>query len=122
LGTLAKEKMVLGGQMNAFDKDKPKVDLPLDTAAWITLYRKTQADIKALEEKLEQAKSKIQESMGENEIGLIDGKVAVRWTKVTTNRLDIQKAKEILDPAIYNFLSRESTSRRFTLADPDVDN
>jgi predicted phage-related endonuclease len=122
LGTLAKEKMVLGGQMNAFDKDKPKVDLPLDTAAWITLYRKTQADIKALEEKLEQAKSKIQESMGENEIGLIDGKVAVRWTKVSTTRLDIAKAKEVLDPAIYNFLSRESTSRRFTLADPDVDN
>ena len=122
MGTLAKEKMVLGGQMNAFDKDKPKVDLPLDTAAWITLYRKTQADIKALEEKLEQAKSKIQESMGENEIGLIDGKVAVRWTKVLTTRLDIAKAKEVLDPAIYNFLSRESTSRRFTLADPDVDN
>lgn len=108
--------------MNAFDNEKPKVDLPLDTAAWITLYRKTQADIKALEEKLEQAKSKIQESMGENEIGLVDGRVAVRWTKVTTTRLDINKAKEVLDPTIYAFLSRESTSRRFTLADPDVDN
>jgi predicted phage-related endonuclease len=108
--------------MNAFDKEKPRVDLPLDTAAWITLYRKTQADIKALEEKLEQAKAKIQESMGENEIGLIDGRVAVRWTKVTTTRLDIGKAKEILDPTIYAFLSRESTSRRFTLADPDDNN
>jgi predicted phage-related endonuclease len=108
--------------MNAFDKEKPKVDLPLDTAAWITLYRKTQADIKALEEKLEQAKSKIQESMGESEVGLIDGRVAVRWTKVTTTRLDVAKAKEVLDPTIYAFLSRESTSRRFTLADPDVDN
>jgi len=50
---------------------------------------------------------------------LIDGRVAVRWTKVTTTRLDINKAKEVLDPAIYTFLSRESTSRRFTLADPD---
>jgi predicted phage-related endonuclease len=108
--------------MNAFDKEKPNVDLPLDTAAWITLYRKTQADIKALEEKLEQAKSKIQESMGESEVGLIDGRVAVRWTKVTTTRLDVAKAKEVLDPTIYAFLSRESTSRRFTLADPDVDN
>ena len=105
--------------MNGFDAEKPRVDLPLDTAAWITLYRKTQADIKALEEKLEQAKGKIQESMGENEIGLIEGRVAVRWTKVTTTRLDINKAKEVLDPAIYAFLSRESTSRRFTLADPD---
>ena len=108
--------------MNGFDAEKPRVDLPLDTAAWITLYRKTQADIKALEEKLEQAKVKIQESMGENEIGLIEGRVAVRWTKVTTTRLDINKAKEVLDPAIYTFLSRESTSRRFTLADPDDNN
>jgi hypothetical protein len=57
--------------------------------------------------------------MGENEVGLIEGRVAVRWTKVTTTRLDINKAKEVLDPAIYAFLSRESTSRRFTLADPE---
>ena len=57
--------------------------------------------------------------MGENEIGLLDGRVAVRWTKVTSTRLDIQKAKEILDPKIFGFLSRESTSRRFTLAEPD---
>ena len=105
--------------MNAFDKGKPKVELPLDVAAWIELYRKTQGEIKALEEKLEQAKAKIQEMMGENEIGLLDGRVAVRWTKVTSMRLDVQKAKEILDPKIFGFLSRESTSRRFTLADAD---
>jgi predicted phage-related endonuclease len=105
--------------MSAFDKDKPKIDLPLDVAAWIELYRKTQGEIKSLEEKLDQAKAKIQEMMGENEVGLIEGRVAVRWTKVTTTRLDINKAKEVLDPAIYAFLSRESTSRRFTLADPE---
>ncbi len=67
----------------------------------------------------EQAKAKSQEMMGENEIGLLDGRVAVRWTKVTSMRLDVQKAKEILDPKIFGFLSRESTSRRFTLADAD---
>lgn len=106
--------------MSAFDEGKPRVDLPLDTAAWIELYRKTQAEMKGLEEKLEQAKSKIQEAMGDNEIGLIEGRVAVRWTKVKSVRLDIAKAKEILDPKIYGFLSRESESRRFTLAEPDV--
>jgi predicted phage-related endonuclease len=58
--------------------------------------------------------------MGESEIGLLDGKVAVRWTKVTSYRLDIAKAKEILDPKIYTFLSRESESRRFTIVEPDV--
>lgn len=105
--------------MNAFDKQKPQVDLPLDTAAWIELYRKTQGEIKALEDKLELAKAKIQEMMGDNEVGLLDGRVAVRWTRVTSMRLDVQKAKEILDPKIFGFLSRESTSRRFTLAEPD---
>jgi predicted phage-related endonuclease len=108
--------------MNAFDEQKPKVELPLDTAAWIELYRKTQSEIKALEEKLEQAKAKIQEAMGDNEVGLLEGRVAVRWTKVTSVRLDVAKAKEILDPKIYGFLSRESTSRRFTLVEPDVNN
>jgi predicted phage-related endonuclease len=106
--------------MSAFDDGKPKVELPLDTAAWIELYRKTQAEMKALEERLEQAKAKIQEAMGDNEIGFLDGRVAVRWTKVKSVRLDVAKAKEILDPKIYAFLSRESESRRFTLADPDV--
>jgi hypothetical protein len=106
--------------VSAFDKEKPKINLPLDVAAWIELYRKTQGEIKSLEEKLDQAKAKIQEMMGESEIGLLDGKVAVRWTKVTSYRLDIAKAKEILDPKIYTFLSRESESRRFTIVEPDV--
>lgn len=105
--------------MNAFDKDKPKIDLPLDVAAWIELYRKTQGEIKSLEEKCDQAKAKIQQMMGESEIGLLDGQVAVRWTKVTSTRLDIQKAKEVLAPAIFTFLSRETTSRRFTLAETE---
>lgn len=105
--------------MSAFDKDKPKVELPLDTAAWIELYRKTQGEIKQLEEKLAEIRTRITDSMGENEIGLIEGRVAVRWTKVKSFRLDVQKAKEVLDPGIYKWLSRETESRRFTLADPD---
>jgi predicted phage-related endonuclease len=106
--------------MSAFDADKPKVELPLDVAAWIELYRKLQGEAKAIEEQLEQVKGRIQESMGDNEIGLLNGRVAVRWTKVKSFRLDVAKAKEILDPKIYAFLSRESESRRFTLAEPDV--
>lgn len=105
--------------MSVFDKDRAKVELPLDTAAWIELYRKTQSEIKQLEEKLAEIRARITDSMGENEIGLIEGRVAVRWTKVKSFRLDVQKAKEILDPKIYGFLSRETESRRFTLADPD---
>jgi len=101
-------------------EDKAKVELPVDIAGWIELARKAQAEIKLQEEKLDQAKAKIQEALGENEIGLVDGRPVVRWTRVTSMRFDTAKAKEILDPKVYSFLSTESHSRRFTLVEPDV--
>jgi predicted phage-related endonuclease len=101
------------------EEQRASVELPLDMAGWIELYKKTQADIKVLEEKVAAAKEKIQEALGENEVGLIDGSPVVRWTKVTSTRLDMKKAKEVLDPKILAFLSSESTSRRFSLVDTD---
>lgn len=101
------------------EEQRASVELPLDISGWIELYKKTQADIKVLEEKMAAAKEKIQEALGENEIGLIDGSPVVRWTKVTSTRLDMKKAKEVLDPKILAFLSSESTSRRFSLVDTD---
>lgn len=86
---------------------------------WIELYKRTQAEIKVLEEKAANAKEMIQQAMGEREIGTINGSVVVRWTKVTSTRLDMKKAKEVLDPKILAFLSSESSSRRFTLVDSD---
>jgi predicted phage-related endonuclease len=101
------------------EEQRASVELPLDMAGWIELYKKTQADIKVLEEKVAAAKEKIQEALGENEVGLIDGSPVVRWTKVTSTRLDMKKAKEVLDPKILAFLSSESTSRRFSLVETD---
>ena len=101
------------------ERERAKVELALDMKGWIELLRLSQADIKALEEKVAVAREKIQEALGDNEIGLIDGTPVVRWTKVTSTRLDMKKAKEVLDPKILAFLSSESTSRRFTLVEPD---
>lgn len=101
------------------ERERAKVELALDMKGWIELLRLSQADIKALEEKVAVAREKIQEALGDNEIGLIDGAPVVRWTKVTSTRLDMKKAKEVLDPKILAFLSSESTSRRFTLVEPD---
>jgi predicted phage-related endonuclease len=101
------------------EEQRSSVELPLDIAGWIELYKKTQAEIKVLEEKVAAAKEKIQEALGENEVGLIDGSVVVRWTKVTSTRLDMKKAREVLDPKILAFLSSDSVSRRFTLVDAD---
>jgi predicted phage-related endonuclease len=96
---------------------RSSVELPLDVAGWLGLYKKTQAEIKALEEKASTAKEKIQEALGDNEVGTLDGSPVVRWTKVTSTRLDMKKAREVLDPKILQFLSSESTSRRFTLVE-----
>ena len=101
------------------ERERAKVELALDMKGWIELLRLSQADIKVLEEKVAIAIEKIQEALGDNEIGLIDGAPVVRWTKVTSTRLDMKKAKEVLDPKILAFLSSESTSRRFTLVEPD---
>lgn len=101
------------------ERERAKVELALDMKGWIELLRLSQADIKVLEEKVAVAREKIQEALGDNEIGLIDGAPVVRWTKVTSTRLDMKKAKEVLDPKILAFLSSESTSRRFTLVDAD---
>jgi predicted phage-related endonuclease len=99
------------------EEQRSSVELPLDVAGWLELYKKTQAEIKALEEKASTAKEKIQEALGDNEIGTLDGSPVVRWTKVTSTRLDMKKAREVLDPKILDFLSSESTSRRFTLVE-----
>lgn len=99
------------------EEQRSSVELPLDVAGWLELYKKTQAEIKALEEKANTAKEKIQEALGDNEVGTLDGSPVVRWTKVTSTRLDMKKAREVLDPKILQFLSSESTSRRFTLVD-----
>jgi predicted phage-related endonuclease len=101
------------------EEQRSSVELPLDISGWIELYKKTQADMKVLEEKANAAKEKIQEALGENEVGTLDGSVVVRWTKVVSTRLDMKKAREVLDPKILSFLSSETTSRRFTLVDRD---
>lgn len=101
------------------EKDRARIELALDMRGWIELLRLTQADIKVLEEKVATAKEKIQEALGDNEIGLIDGSPVVRWTRVVSTRLDMQKAREVLDPAILAYLSSETNSRRFTLVGPD---
>jgi predicted phage-related endonuclease len=101
---------------------KPTTELPLDIAGWIEFYKKYQSEIKALEEKVATAKAKIQEALGDAEIGTLDGRPVVRWTKVSSFRLDVRKAKEVLDPKVFEYLSSESQSRRFSLVDADESN
>ena len=95
--------------------EQTKLELEIGVVAWLDLYKKLQAEIKQLEERAADARLHIETALGEAEVGTFDGKPVVRWSRVVTNRFDTSAAKKILDPTIYAFLSKESTSRRFTV-------
>ena len=95
--------------------EQTKKELEVGDVAWLDLYKKLQSEIKELEERAADARTHIESALGDDEIGTFQGRPVVRWSRVVTNRFDTSAAKKILDPAIYAFLSKESTSRRFTL-------
>ena len=67
------------------------------------------AEIKALEAS---TRAVIEESLGDNEIGTLDGQPAVRWTFVKTNRLNQRKLKEDKPDLVAEY-TEASESRRF---------
>lgn len=97
--------------------DKPTIDLPADAAAWLALIRQCDNQIAELEENKRVARQHIEQLLGENEVGRIDGKPVVRWTVVPSTRLDTTKLKAER-PEVYEAFCRTSISRRFTLVDP----
>jgi predicted phage-related endonuclease len=70
------------------------------------------AELKEMEEA---SRAAIEEALGDNEVGELDGAPAVNWTRVTSRRLD-QKALKAEHPDIVAEYTRPSESRRFGLA------
>ena len=76
----------------------------------ILIYAKRkEAEIKEL---LASTRAAIEEAMGDNEIGLIQGYPVVRWTFVKTNRLNQRKLKDD-HPDLVAEYTEASESRRF---------
>lgn len=95
------------------------VDFDQQTANWVARYRDTLAEIKELQEQADVARAHIEQAMGECQIGFHHNRPLVRWTTVTTTRLDTSKVKAALSPELIEQFSNTSTSRRFTLLDED---
>lgn len=91
------------------------VDLPADARNWLALIRQCDADIKDLEETKKLARARIEQMLGEAEVGLVDGQPAVHWTIVSSRRLDQRKLKDQA-PELVDACTVTSMSRRFTLA------
>lgn len=94
-------------------------DAPIDDVAnWLAVYRAAAARKAQAEELMAEARARIEDVLGEAEVGTVAGRPAVRWTHVTSRRFDQKAAKVLLgDRADDCYV--ESTSRRFTLVDED---
>lgn len=91
-----------------------------DLASWVALYRETDDTIKLLEERKKAARERIEAALGDAETGTVDGRPAVRWTRVTSKRLDQGIAKALLkDRDLLDAAMVETTSRRFALVTDD---
>jgi len=95
------------------------MDFDLDTFNWVDRYRQTMQDIKELQEVADIARSHIEAAMGDCQIGFHHNRPVVRWTTVTTERLNTKMVKEALTPELLEQFTTTSTSRRFTLVDED---
>lgn len=90
------------------------IELAADIAAWLNLYAEADVLIKQLEERKTAARERIEAALGDNETGTVAGRPAVRWSFVTSKRLDQKKAKALLGDRVDEAMV-ESTSRRFSL-------
>lgn len=101
--------------MTAADTQRQQVDLDPDAALWVQAYETAAAQEKHWADLKQQARSRLEQALGDAEVGLVDGQPRVRWTVVHSTRLDSKKLKE-QDPELYRACTVEGISRRFTVA------
>ena len=118
LQTFLTQELVLGGKVSVQDSNEV-IDFDQETADWVERYRETLAEIKALQEQADIARYRIESAMGDCQVGFHHNRPLVRWTTVTTTRLDTTKVKEALSEELIAQFSNTSISRRFTLVSPD---
>ena len=95
------------------------VDLDPTATAFLTAYIEAKQKVKEWTEKADIAAEQVKAAMGEHEIGLVNGREAVRWTTVTSTRIDSKKVKELLDPKLLPLIQSETITRRFSIVDED---
>ena len=95
------------------------IDFDLDTFNWVDRYRHTMREIKELQEVADIARSHIEAAMGDCQIGFHHNRPVVRWTTVTTERLNTKMVKDSLTPELLEQFTTTSISRRFSLVDED---
>lgn len=95
------------------------VDLDPAASAFLSAYIEAKFKIKEWQEKADIAAEQVKAALGEHEIGLVNGREAVRWTTVESSRIDAKKIRELLPPNIVEKFETKTITRRFSIVDVD---
>lgn len=94
-------------------------DLDANAQHWLEAYIEAKQKIKQWTEKADLAQEQVKAALGESEIGLVNGREAVRWTHVESRRVDVKKLRELLPEQVLNLVEVVSETRRFSIVDGD---
>lgn len=99
--------------------EKLAVDLDNTAAGWVQAYRQAEQHEREWAAVKARAREHLEAILGDAEVGLVDDTPAVRWTYVTSRRLDQRKLKEHA-PDLVEQCTVDSVTRRFTVAEDGV--
>ena len=88
-------------------------------AGWLDLLREATHRKGIEDEQIKICRAKIEEALGESEIGTVNGMPVVSWKWVKSNRLDQTLAKEMLTAEQLAACMTETTMRRFVVVSND---
>ena len=94
-------------------KDGSNIILPVESERWLIQYREASEEMKAAEQRKNEAESNLKQLMGSNEKAYI-GKTEISWPNIVSQRLDSKRLK-MDEPELYERYSNESQSRRFSV-------
>lgn len=101
--------------------DINEVSLDTQTALWVGEYKRLKQQIGELTEALDVARAHIESAMGDATVASINGLPAVRWSTVTSVRLDTTQMKKTIAPELLAPFQTTTVSRRFeVLKDSDL--
>jgi len=93
------------------------VDLDPAASAFLAAYIEARVKVKEWEEKADIAAEQVKAALGDAQIGLVNGREAVRWTTVETKRIDPKKVRELLPENLWEKFETASVSRRFMIVE-----
>lgn len=96
---------------NGKAKDRSNIILPAESEKWLIQYQEANAEMKAAEERKNEAESNLKLLMGSNEKAYV-GKTEISWPNIVSHRID-SKRLQMNEPELYEQYLNESQYRRF---------